>query len=97
MLIEYLKDVKDIKDILKIRLHMWDVKKNYAIVQGTQTLTKIQYDQFAEKEKIQQSMCQIVKQNLRNKNKLLGIGQTKIINHWERYPEKIGIKDETQM
>ena len=27
MLIEYLKDVKDIKDILKIRLHMWDVKK----------------------------------------------------------------------
>ena len=57
MLIEYLKDVKDIKDILKIRLHMRDVKKNYAIVQGTQTLTKIQYDQFAEKEKIQHSMC----------------------------------------
>ena len=34
-------------------------------------MTQIQYAQFAEKKKIQQSKCQIVKQNLRKENTLL--------------------------
>ena len=58
---KYIKkgNTDDIKDILKIRLHMWDVKKNYP------KMTQIQCAQFAEKKKIQQSMSWIVKQNLR--------------------------------
>ena len=57
---EYIQkgNTDDIKDILKIRLHMWDVKKIYPKITDTTCL------QFAEK-KIQQSMCSIVKQNLR--------------------------------
>ena len=53
----YLKNgnTVDIKDILKIRLHMWVVKKT------TQKITHVQYAQFTEKKKIQQSMCYIAK------------------------------------
>ena len=67
---EYIKkgNADDIEDIWKIRLHMWDVKKNYP-----KNDTQIQYVQFAEKKKIQQSMCQIVKQNLRKESTLLEI------------------------
>ena len=54
----YLKNgnTVDIKDILKIRLHMWVVKKK-----TTQKITHVRYAQFAEKKKIQQSMCYIAK------------------------------------
>ena len=48
---EYIENsnTDDTKDILKIRLHMWDVRKNYP---------KNDTDaQFPEKRKIQQSMC----------------------------------------
>ena len=57
---EYIQkgNTDDIKDTLKIRLHMWDVKKIYP------KITDKICQQFAEK-KIQQSMCSIVKQNLR--------------------------------
>ena len=66
---EYKKNgnTDDIKDILKIRLHMWDVRKNYP-KNETDTVS-----QFAENKKIQQSMCYIVKQNLRKENTLLEV------------------------
>ena len=50
---EYIKNgnADDIKDTLKSRLHMWDVKKNYP------KMTQIQHVQYAEKKKIQRSMC----------------------------------------
>ena len=66
---EYKKNgnTDDIKDILKIRLHMWDVRKNYP-KNDTDTVS-----QFAENKKIQQSMCYIVKQNLRKENTLLEV------------------------
>lgn len=48
---EYIKNGNtfDIKDILTIRLHLWDVKK------ATPKMNKIQYVQFAE-NKIKQKM-----------------------------------------
>ena len=54
---EYMKNgnAEEVKDILKIRLHMSEVRKNYP------KMIQIQYAQFAEKKKIQQSMCWIVK------------------------------------
>ena len=66
---EYKKNgnTDDIKDILKSRLHMWDVRKNYP-KNETDTVS-----QFAENKKIQQSMCYIVKQNLRKENTLLEV------------------------
>ena len=66
---EYKKNgnTDDIKDILKIRLHMWDVRKKYP-KNETDTVS-----QFAENKKIQQSMCYIVKQNLRKENTLLEV------------------------
>ena len=58
---EYIRNgnTVDIKDILKIRLHIWDVKKNYP-------------KKIAEK-KIQDSMCSLAKWNLRKKNTLLEV------------------------
>ena len=58
---EYIRNgnTVDIKDILKIRLHIWDVKKNYP-------------KKIAEK-KIQDSMCSLGKWNLRKKNTLLEV------------------------
>ena len=49
---EYIRNdnIDDIKDILKIRLHMWYVKQN------CQKMAKIQYVQFTEKKQIQQSI-----------------------------------------
>ena len=49
---EYIKNdnADDTKDILKIRLNMWDVEKNYP------KMTQIQYAQYAEKKKIQKSV-----------------------------------------
>ena len=54
---EYIKNgnTDGIKDILKIRLHMWEVRKNYS-KNDTDTICAI-----AEKKKIQQNMCWIVK------------------------------------
>ena len=45
---EYIRNdnIDDIKDILKIRLHMWYVKQN------CQKMAKIQYVQFTEKKHI---------------------------------------------
>ena len=76
---EYIKkvDTDDIKDILKIRLHMWDVKKNYP---KNDIAIYIQYAQFAEKKTIQQRMCWIVKQNLRKENTQLEV----VTNHWKQ-------------
>ena len=52
---EYIRNgiTGDIKDILKIRLHIRDVKQNYPKYED--------YVQFTEKKKMQQSMCQIIK------------------------------------
>ena len=76
---EYIKkgDTDDIKDILKIRLHMWDVKKKYP---KNYIAIYIQYAQFAEKKTIQHSMCWIVKQNLRKENTQLEV----VTNHWKQ-------------
>ena len=55
---EYIKNGNkdDIKDILKIRLHMWVVRKNYP-KNDTDTICPI----LQKKKKIQKIMCWIVK------------------------------------
>ena len=75
---EYIKNGNedDIKDILKIRLHMWDVKKNYS-KNDTDTIFPICRKEEDATEHVLD--CEVVlekgKRTIRSSN----------INHWNRY------------